>query len=387
MKLVLDTNIIHGDFHLQGARITKLCNASTKLDYELMTPEVVFDEVVDQFRRELEKHWTSYEKMLSLLGKTKTGSTTKDLDKAAFFEVKIEEYKSFLTARLEELGISIIPYPEVDIKALVAKEQLRKKPFKEVKEHSVGLRDALIWETIKSLCVVDEKLIDTRPQVEFLTENTLDFAEANGSLHSDLVKELEVQGLSGDCVSLISNTQEFFKTKIDAELEELDSIKNALLTKGRFNRFELEKALSDVLSSDYLDREVLDSDFDSGDPRFLPHIYEDPSISGIGTPITQKLSVRKLDNDDVLIEVEAVLDLTIDFFVYTSDYFNYLVDDKAIFVIDWNWNEHYLLAQRIISVIASLSFRMTPSLGKVLSSECSIDEVRMSSIDEELREL
>lgn len=387
MKLVLDTNIIHGDFHFQGARITKLCNASTKLGYELMIPEVVFDEVVDQYRRELEKHWTSYEKMLSLVGRTKSGVVAKDLDKTSFFSTRIDEYKSFLQMRLGELHITIVPYPKIDIKALVAKEQLRKKPFREIKEQGIGYRDALIWETIKSLCVVEEIVFEERPQVEFLTENTLDFAGADGSLHSDLVDELKIRGLSGNCVSLISNTQEFFKTKIDAELEELDNIKEALLTKGRFNRFELGKALSDALNSDYLNREVLDTGFDSGDSRFLPHIYEDPSISGIGTPAALKLSVRRLENDDVLIETEAVLDMTIDFFVNTSDYLNYLVEDKSIFVIDWNWNEHYILAQRDIAIIASLSFRATPSLGKILSSECSIDEVRLSSIDNEFREL
>lgn len=377
MKLIIDTNIIHGDFHLKGARISKLCSASTALGYELMIPEVVFDEVVNQYRRELEKYWPSYEKMISLVGRTKSGTLAKELDKKAFFSAKMEEYIVFLSSKLKELGIKIVPYPAVDLKKLISKEMLRKKPFKEIKEHGVGYRDALIWETVISLCAPREGRQDERPQVEFLTENTVDFAGADGRLHQDLVDELIDKGLLGNSVQLIPNAKEFFETRIDSELLELDNIKKALLTKGRFNRFDLEQELLVALNDSYLERELFDSDFDSGDPRFIPGYFEEPSISGMDTPIAKGISVRKLVDESVLIEIEASLDVTIDFFVYTPDYYNYLEDDKSVFVIDWNWNEHYILAQRDITVIVTLSFKMTPAVGKILSSECVIDDVRL----------
>ena len=46
MKLVLDTNVIHGDFLLHGPRITKLCSAAPSLGYEVLIPEVVCDEKI-----------------------------------------------------------------------------------------------------------------------------------------------------------------------------------------------------------------------------------------------------------------------------------------------------------------------------------------------------
>lgn len=376
MRLFLDTNIIHGDFYLQGSRISKLCSAAPKLGYELMIPEVVYDEMVDQYRRELEKHFASYERVVSLTNRTRSGSIVKRLDRVSFLEEKITEYRTMFSTRLDDLHIRIIPYPAVDIKMLVSKELLRKKPFKEVKEHGVGYRDALIWETIKVLCVPQEELIDERAQIEFLTENTADFADSDGNLHPSLVEELNAKGCMGDCVLLISNVQEFFETQIDKELENLENIKNALLDKGKFNRFNLEQELGSLLNKDFLEKEILDSDFDSGELRYLPGYYEEPSIILIDNPIPQEISVRRLEDGSVLIEVNASISLTLDFFVFVPDYYNYLENDKRVDVIDWNWNEHYILAERTVTVLTSLSFKTTPSLGKALSSECQIVAIR-----------
>ena len=376
MRLILDTNIIHGDFYLQGSRILKLCSAAPKLGYELMIPEVVYDEMVDQYRREQEKHFASYERVVTLTNRTRSGSIVKRLGRVSFLEEKITEYRTMFSTRLDDLHIRIIPYPAVDIKMLVSKELLRKKPFKEVKEHGVGYRDALIWETIKVLCVPQEELMDERAQIEFLTENTADFADSDWNLHPSLVEELKAKGCLGNCVQLISNVQEFFETQIDKELENLENIKNALLDKGKFNRFNLEQELESLLNKDFLEKEILDSDFDSGELRHLPGYYEEPSIILIDNPIPQEISVRRLEDESVLIEVNASISLTLDFFVFVPDYYNYLENDKRVDVIDWNWNEHYLLAERTVTVLTSLSFKTTPSLGKALSSECQIVAIR-----------
>lgn len=376
MRLILDTNIIHGDFYLQGSRILKLCSAAPKLGYELMIPEVVYDEMVDQYRRELEKHVASYEKVISLTNRARSGSVIKRIDRALFLEEKVSEYKTMFSTRLEDLLIQVIPYPAIDIKALVSKELLRKKPFKEIKEHGVGYRDAIIWETVKSFCAPQEELIDERSQIEFLTGNTADFADSEGNLHPDLVEELKAKGCLGNCVKLISNVQVFFESVIDEELENLESIKNALLDKGKFNRFNLAQELSSVLTKDFIEKELFDSDFDSGELLYLPRYYEDPSIFLIDDPIPQDVSVRRLEDESVLIEVNASFDITLDFFVLHADYFSYLEDDKKVAVIDWNWNEHYLLIERSVTVLTSLSFKTTPTLGKTLSTECRIVAIR-----------
>ena len=376
MTLLLDTNIIHGDFYLQGSRISKLCSAVPRLGYELMIPEVVYDEMVDQYRRELEKHFASYERVVSLTNRARSGSAVKRLERVFFLEEKITEYRTMFSTRLNDLHIRVIPYPALDLKTLVSKELLRKKPFKEVKEHGVGYRDALIWETVKSLCVPQEELIDERAQIEFLTENTADFADSEGNLHPTLVEELNEKGCLGNCVQLISNVQEFFETQIDKELENLENIKTALLDKGKFNRFNLEQELDSLLNKDYLEKVISDSDFDSGEPHYLPGYYEEPSIVLIDDPVPQEILVRRLEDESVLIEVDASISLTLDFFVFVPDYYSYLENDKKVDVIDWNWNEHYLLAERTVTVLTSLSFKTTPSLGKTLSSECRIVAIK-----------
>lgn len=43
-------------FHLHDPRITKLCRAAEKLSYDLIVPEVVVDEMVNQYRKKKPQH-------------------------------------------------------------------------------------------------------------------------------------------------------------------------------------------------------------------------------------------------------------------------------------------------------------------------------------------
>ena len=70
MKLVFDTNIIHEDFHLYGGRITKLCSAAEKLGYDLMIPDVVVDETVNQYRKKLLDNYSGYAGVMKLVART-----------------------------------------------------------------------------------------------------------------------------------------------------------------------------------------------------------------------------------------------------------------------------------------------------------------------------
>ena len=74
MKLVLDTNVIHDDFMLHGPRITKLCSAAPSLGYDVLVPEVVFDEVVNQYRKKLLQSMSGYSAVVKMIDEVKTGA-------------------------------------------------------------------------------------------------------------------------------------------------------------------------------------------------------------------------------------------------------------------------------------------------------------------------
>ena len=74
MKLVLDTNVIHGDFFFFFPRITKLCSAAPSLGYDVLVPEVVFDEVVNQYRKKLLQSMSGYSAVVKMIDEVKTGA-------------------------------------------------------------------------------------------------------------------------------------------------------------------------------------------------------------------------------------------------------------------------------------------------------------------------
>lgn len=370
MKLVFDTNIIHKDFHLMGPRISKLTSAAKKLGYDLLIPEVVVDEMVSQYREELLKHIPGYSEILKLDARTQGGDSKFDRD--SFVSDKTKEYETYLRNKLRTLGIKIIKYPKVDIKELVSKELNVKKPFKAIKDGNIGYRDALIWETIKSVCQIPTTLIED-PQVEFLSENTRDFAGADNALHPDLVQELNKAGLAENCVTLVPDVKAFFETRIDTELEEIEQIKTALEKTGKYNRFELKEEVSRVLTEDYVTEVLTETDYDSGEQYHLPRYMEEPTISNVNIPSVEDVTVRRLSDQSVLIEIEVSVLVDLNFFVFKSDY--YLFDeDDAPYIVDHDWNDHYMWCEDSVNVPFHLAFRATPKLGKVLSVDVQVEE-------------
>ena len=53
MKIIIDTNIIHHDYHLKGRHILTLTEVAARLGYEVLIPEVVIDEIENQIRVKL----------------------------------------------------------------------------------------------------------------------------------------------------------------------------------------------------------------------------------------------------------------------------------------------------------------------------------------------
>ena len=68
-----------------------------------------------------------------------------------------EEYAKFFYAQIRRLNINIIPYPSTSHKDLVSRDLARKRPFQ---ESGKGYRDALIWESLLTICTKPNDLFD-----------------------------------------------------------------------------------------------------------------------------------------------------------------------------------------------------------------------------------
>jgi hypothetical protein len=116
-----------------------------------------------------------------------------------------------------------------------------------------------------------------------------------------------------------------------------------------------------------------ESDYDSGDHYHLPGYMEDPTIGNVNIPCIDDVMVRRLSDQSVLIEVEANVNVDLDFFVYKADY--YLIDeDDAPYIVDNDWNDHYMWCEDSVDVHFHLTFRTTPKLGKILSVDVQVEE-------------
>lgn len=371
MKIVLDTNIIYQDYKLNGQRILKLYEASKRLGYELAVPEVVVDEVVNQYRRDIESAYGTSMKGLSQLRKLAEVKGKFLFESTNFVDERCVAFETAYLQRIKELGITILPYPKVAHKMMVAKDLKRIKPFK---EDSKGYRDALIWETVKEQLIPSKRLFD-ECQIILLSENTKDFGDG-GKLHSDLEKELEDIGFTWEVVELVSDVDGFFKNRIDTEFEELSAIQEKLQKEYKYNRVDLKETIEEALYNEYVVNGAFDSGFDpdGDDVSLFPREFENPDIQDVTVKDITVTSVKKLTDQTVLVQCNVASTASGDAYLFKSDF--YLFDeDNLPTVLDDDWNKHYMLVAVEVSVTSEVTLHVSPRLSKVNSVEVRTIEV------------
>ena len=183
MKIVLDTNILHNAFFLNKADLISISKTARENKIQILLPEVVLKEFINQYKKELKKLRNSIDEISSkssklLLDFTLSTNLTKEL-----IDMKISLYPDTLRSRLNDLGIEIIPYPLISHEKVVERDLDARRPFK---ESGRGYRDTLIWESV--LNVIDKSSKEI-PDVVFVSNNIKDFCEDN-TLHPDLVRDL-----------------------------------------------------------------------------------------------------------------------------------------------------------------------------------------------------
>lgn len=145
MKIVIDTNIIYGDFFLKNAQIISLCGTASRCGIEVYIPEVVVDEIINQYREKLveicPKVNDCIRGIVQIAPQYAFNNPFTDTEK----DKLLKEYELYLHNRINDLGIKIIPYPQISHKDVVKRDLARKRPFQ---NSGKGYRDALIWESV-----------------------------------------------------------------------------------------------------------------------------------------------------------------------------------------------------------------------------------------------
>ena len=367
MKIILDTNVITKDYSLQGGRILKLSDAAKKLGYEVFVPKVVVDEIIHQYRDELQDAHHKYLKGVRSLGRM--GFEVKTATEENFIEKAVKEKEQNYLGRLKELGIKVLPYPSVKHIDIVKKELNGKKPFANSQK---GYRDSLIWETVlEQLVPMKDLIYDT--QVLFLSSNTHDFAAKDKLLHPDLIEDFTNKGFLECAVELVADIDNFFNENINGELEELESIAVSLKNNHKFNRVNLDDEFRTLLYDEYVVGDVLLKEDEDGGTLFPP-MYENPSVVNVDLKNLNSISVHRLEDGTAIVDCAIEAKAEFEFFLFKGDYA--LFDENSpITILDKDWNEHYCLAATNADISAHATFRVSSGFYRVLSKELNTRNV------------
>lgn len=331
--IIIDTNVIHFDFKLSKARIVSLCDTATILGHKVYIPEVVIYEVVKQYNEIVKEHINSFNKALKKLSEL---SSYPIIQTSIDGQKIVSNYRNELGNRIKQLGIGIIPYPNTAHKVMVARELERKEPFK---DSTKGYRDALIWDSVKEHTQKNA----SQCGIIFLTENSKDFAAKDKkNLHADLIADCAFQGIPSTSIKLITDVQNFIDKEIIGRSTELKEILTKLQNDGSLGSINFLQLVQNSISKDMLNNFVSGNDFDDY-PGYAPEIYENPEITSIEKVSCSFTTIREISSDTILIQSEVSVQVDLDCFIYRADL--PLIDDfKTPTIIDYEWNDHYLLA-------------------------------------------
>lgn len=182
MFVILDTQAIHRDFHLANAATQRLLEEAPAHGMVVCLPEIVIQEMLDDFRDQLEGALQSFEKSRRDLSRLRQSDLP--LEPPEDLGQEMSAYENRLRAILSEHSVQVLPIPKVDASALFPRQLAHRRPFK---LDGKGLNDVLIWESIVELCV------DSSRPIALITGNSKDFADPLDDLvlHTDLQDDLK----------------------------------------------------------------------------------------------------------------------------------------------------------------------------------------------------
>lgn len=337
MYVVLDTNVLYGNWYLEGTNF-KLLERHIKLGQSnLVIPEIVVLETKSLFRKQLSKHVVSAREIERLAPNLKLSSYIPSIDELCM------QYEKALHSRLDELGAVVISHSDIPHEAIVSRALAVRKPFR---DSDKGYRDTLLSE------VVLNNVANRDSPTYLITNNHKDFGDKKirRQLHSDLVSDLLSHNLGPESITLYTNLKEFIEVQIVPHLESVTTEILEQLEQGRYRSFSIGKWFTDnrdtlIKTSNKWIESLLSS---------TPEL-ESPEVCYIEDP--QQITVENayfLDDDRVYLDATVLSDVNVDVFVFKSDYYS-ISEECDLSIMDDDWNKHYMWAQMTLRLPINFS--------------------------------
>lgn len=368
--IIIDTNFIFHDYFLKGKNIMSLCNYALRMGYEVYMPLVVFDEMVKQYKEDVEEQV----KKINVINENwqRVSNGLRLVDNVAS-ETLISKYEIELKARCHSLQINTLDYPQAKHRNIALKDLYAQKPFRKLKDGNIGYRDALIWESILEFC----HRAHNESEIYYISENIKDFASNERTeLHEDLKKDLKKNGFAEDRVKLVSDIHKYVEEEIVADLLVLENYKAELTKTGGIGNIDV-KAIIDEKASNETIEFYISEDEHMGPSPFIPYYYENPSI--VNTEVSKiQYDVRKLSDSDNIITAMVEIEADMDAFIYKGD-LALIADGESPDIIDRNWNKHYVLVSDVARFLIQIDILTDAGFKIITSIEQQVVSVKYDS--------
>ncbi|CAM8619760.1 PIN domain-containing protein [Sphingobium cupriresistens] len=314
----LDTSVAMNESFLRSSYFDAFLKACAILQFTVVLPEIVFDEMKGNFPKKLQ------EKLFIFQKANKEIKKLIDVDVATVSLLEsVKSYGEWLVELIDENGIILAPYPDVSAKEIVDKSYEAKKPFKDSGE---GHKDYIVWKTILSHIASNE----ASPPNIFLTNNTKDFCDVDKDgaavLHSELAEQIQKPAHRPKVYTSIKSA---FDSELSPNLEGItvDDIPDLGI-------HDIDSMAEKLLLDDLPGRQLYGLE---GVP-----FGNEISISSISTHSIGSVTLKKVD-DEVIVTVTGEVDLEVDGFIDKFEYYSNDDDKPNMYVVDGDWNEHVMM--------------------------------------------
>ncbi|MBI1938282.1 MAG: DUF4935 domain-containing protein [Ignavibacteriales bacterium] len=230
MDVILDTNILRKDFKMTSKLFEAFLVFLKKTDSRLVLPEIVVDEILSLYKRELDALNKKYSDVVNKISNTSFITAPKQNLKIDL-EKEVTEFNKLILHPPNIYPTVIIPNKSEHLKESINILLSAQKPASEKRNE---YRDVLIWLSIKEHLKKRKKL-----NTSFISANTKEFSDENNQLAPTLIEEVNKLG---SCLNYYPSLEEFLKCNAD-KIEFIDEqwINNNLDSK------EVIRLLSDTL--------------------------------------------------------------------------------------------------------------------------------------------
>lgn len=270
--IIIDTNIVYGDFFLESTAWKKLLWLNHYSECQVCVPKFVYNEIIKKYGDSIAGVINAVKKVGNEAARYRIpGIEVSKLRKKKL----VEAYDADFLKLLQTEGIEVIPYPQDNgyLAKIADRYFEHKKPFD---VNKLSFQDAIIWYSL--IDFVEEK--GTDDEFFFLTYNNKDFADKDdvNLLHEELLQELTNE--QREVIHLYNGLEEFFdhnEELLDAYEEELEAQQEEQIEQLQYEvmeyfsgitSFYTQRKLYDILFdknmlSDYLESELLNTYFES----------------------------------------------------------------------------------------------------------------------------